>query len=65
LPHAPQLALSDFVFAQYAAPPSPAAPQVVSEPHVRAHAPSLHAWPEAHAVPHAPQLALSVRASAQ
>jgi hypothetical protein len=38
MPHAPQLSLSDVVFAQYGGPPSRA--HVVSAPHVVAHVPA-------------------------
>ncbi len=66
LPHAPQLSRSICVFAQYAAdppsrPPSPPPPPhtVSVAPHVVAHAPAEHTWPDGHAVPHTPQFALS------
>jgi hypothetical protein len=53
------LALSVCSSAQYAAPASPP-PHVVSVPvHVEAHAPCEHTWPAPHALPHAPQFAVS------
>lgn len=48
--HAPQLAVSLVKFAQLL-------PHAVSpEPHVSAHLPAEHTEPEAHTVPHVPQL---------
>jgi hypothetical protein len=68
LPHEPQLLLSDFVFAQYGAPPSgwqntsvPPSPP----PHELPHVPFEHTWPWPHLLPHEPQLLLSVCVWAQ
>jgi hypothetical protein len=67
LPHAPQLALSFFVSAQYAPPSTPAsAPQSVCvETQLDAHLPPAHISSTPHVVPHVPQLALSVCVFAQ
>jgi len=57
-PHAPQFALSLFVFAQNTATPSNAQGDWPGA-QVELHAPSTHAWPLGHFAAHAPQLSRS------
>jgi hypothetical protein len=71
VPQVPQLSLSVFVSAQYAAPASPPARQRVLPPPSPHRRPSPEQTPDtqlslaAHACPHPPQLALSLIVSAQ
>jgi hypothetical protein len=65
VPHAPQLALSVVVFAQYPAPPSPLGHPICPEVHVETHVPEVQTSSTAQVIPQPPQFVLSPLVLAQ